>query len=954
MRAIRLGLSFLLPLVVTADNSVRLIAAVSGNSVIAPDALFSVVGLDLPLDSIVATLDASGKLPVNLAGVTVSIGGLPARLVYVSSDHVNGIVPTGLSAGLTQASLMTDDGSLSWNGQVQVARIAPALLADLSIGNRGAVLNAVTGAQDPFRVQTPENAGTDKSTRLVLYGSGFRYANDPKVDLTKINPAPALQAFATTLAGQSWSLPILQAGPAPKPGAPGDPVNPAIPAEFGGDNSAIDQVTVSLPPGLDATGQVFFHITAESAPSNSVGAIVASLAPPQITSVSSSSVSPGTVLEIDGKNFAAEILPVSLDRNVVVFRYADGLERSLSAIQATAKSLTVMTPMILQPGGAEAYQGPVSICVEVDGVRACAPDPPLSLAPPLAPPLPPGQTLVTFLRQLGDSGRTALVQTGNQSLADDAGAQADQQLAGLQAAIDATLAGNPPTMTIPDSDGNPLTVTFNLDLINRVEALLTAYSSSVPTASLNRQASGRRSAPRDLYQAACMLPAEQELLNTQLTYSDLEFNRKATEDIYADILVGSIFAGCVGGALVSGDCLDGAQTAAENSVVTSFLMAQNIFFTYVLPELAIETGQNYLQSIRVDPINAAGKPGAPADVALKGTFGSSVHGPVQSQIVGFLIDRAINLIFGGVLNKIPAAIQASARKAIIDPLLINPFKKFAADNLNGLLNRLPLNVGDTREVTLSAWSGWVDNPDRDTASLTLACGLPNGQAVAKKVLFQFEHFDVHVATLPFLAGNAVNQYNTTFDLLSGPIKTYRPISTPPLPSYTETSTFTYSGDKNCPQGNQISTVQNRLGPPGGIVYYSVASSALSQFLADLFTCGNCDDPAQIAWKKEGSGSATVVTDGGDLTDIYSYTAKAGVLTETAQYTLRHPGSEGQQSTLLTGSTTSVYDIRTGLQTYADRGNTTATGGTCPYTSTNTADVIYAWPLQTIQVDPSGP
>lgn len=45
-----------------------------------------------------------------------------------------------------------------------------------------AILNAVTYQLDPFAVQTAQNRGSDKRTRLAIFGTGFRYAGNPTHD----------------------------------------------------------------------------------------------------------------------------------------------------------------------------------------------------------------------------------------------------------------------------------------------------------------------------------------------------------------------------------------------------------------------------------------------------------------------------------------------------------------------------------------------------------------------------------------------------------------------------------------------------------------------------------------------------------------------------------------------------------------------------------------------------
>ena len=69
---------------------------------IAPGELISLYGLNLgPATPVTGTFDAAGFLPATLGGVTVTIHGAAAPLLYVSDTQINAVAPIELSASST-------------------------------------------------------------------------------------------------------------------------------------------------------------------------------------------------------------------------------------------------------------------------------------------------------------------------------------------------------------------------------------------------------------------------------------------------------------------------------------------------------------------------------------------------------------------------------------------------------------------------------------------------------------------------------------------------------------------------------------------------------------------------------------------------------------------------------------------------------------------------------------
>ena len=108
-------------------------------------------------------------MPTLLAGTAVQVNGKDAPLLYVSPQQINFLVPDATSPGVAEIVVLRGSSSGSLTATVQVSDAAPGLFD-------GAVVNAVTQARSPFLVETPENGGDDKRTRLAVYGTGIRRA----------------------------------------------------------------------------------------------------------------------------------------------------------------------------------------------------------------------------------------------------------------------------------------------------------------------------------------------------------------------------------------------------------------------------------------------------------------------------------------------------------------------------------------------------------------------------------------------------------------------------------------------------------------------------------------------------------------------------------------------------------------------------------------------------------
>ncbi len=222
---------------------------------VAPNSLASLFGSGYTESTVSAQLDANGQLPTKLGGLSVLIDGVAAPLLFVSPLQINLLVPASTDIGTADVVVQTSTPGKQFQYSMQVRNVAPALFSrDASGHGPGAILNATTFVAEPFLVETAENPGSDKRTRLAVFGTGLRYAGNALQDASKPNVAGQVQARDN--AGNVYT--VEYAGPAP--------------GFFG-----LDQINLLVPAAADGAGEVSLTIAAENAVSNNVTFNMASL-----------------------------------------------------------------------------------------------------------------------------------------------------------------------------------------------------------------------------------------------------------------------------------------------------------------------------------------------------------------------------------------------------------------------------------------------------------------------------------------------------------------------------------------------------------------------------------------------------------------------------------------------------------------------------------------------------
>jgi uncharacterized protein (TIGR03437 family) len=436
------------------------VSAATFEPIAAPDSLISIFGSGLATSTAQGELDSNGKLPTTLAGTMVTVRGQPAGLIFVSPSQINCVIPTAAAAGPGTISVITS-GAQVGSGTLQIATVAPGLFSSDGTGIGDAVaVNGITGGGPPFPIQTQENPASDKRTRVILFGTGLRYAGNPTLSPTVTNVAGNLVVDALDVSGNPLSVQAEFAGPAPG---------------FAG----LDQINLVLPAEGGATADISIQIYAGSAGSNRLLIPTLQSACPVLTAVQPATVSPGADLMLNGTNFVTEDPTVPPTRTSVFLVLSSGDRITLPVTQTSPTGLTA-TVLPLQSNGSW-YQGPAQVCVSVDGQQTCA-SAPIQIDGLKLLPSTPGSVLMAFQQKATAALQSYFTAAGLPAAASAVQARAQTDSSQLNAYIMAAI--NKAPLTLQQSDGTTVTVHPSLAVIETLEALLanSSYNSMSPHA----------------------------------------------------------------------------------------------------------------------------------------------------------------------------------------------------------------------------------------------------------------------------------------------------------------------------------------------------------------------------------------------------------------------------------------------------------------------------------------
>jgi uncharacterized protein (TIGR03437 family) len=194
--------------------------------------------------TMIGTWSPAGSEAYELGGVSVTVGGHAAQLVFVSPSRLALVVPEEVTAGSAEVIVASQDDYLS-RGVTNVSRSVFHLMTTTDGETGEAIAMNLTKQTDGFEVLTAGNLGPDKRTRLTLFAvgiSGSAANSDTTNDITVGGVTVANFAESVVVKARLSS---------------GVEIN--LPVEFAGRQTAmigIDQVTVRLTPELKSAGVV--------------------------------------------------------------------------------------------------------------------------------------------------------------------------------------------------------------------------------------------------------------------------------------------------------------------------------------------------------------------------------------------------------------------------------------------------------------------------------------------------------------------------------------------------------------------------------------------------------------------------------------------------------------------------------------------------------------------------
>ena len=191
-----------------------------------------------------ASQSPDGTLPYEVSGLSVTVNGAAAFVVYASPSAVKFVMPSEVTEGMAEVIVSSQDGYIC-EGVVSVERNAARIMTTNEDENGSvAVANGLNLIASNFEVTSPGYFGSDKRTRLTFFASGIsgsvlnsNGSNDISVNgKVRANLAEGVSVEARLGNGQVLTLPVEFAGAGSLPG--------------------LDQVTVILRSELTGAGTV--------------------------------------------------------------------------------------------------------------------------------------------------------------------------------------------------------------------------------------------------------------------------------------------------------------------------------------------------------------------------------------------------------------------------------------------------------------------------------------------------------------------------------------------------------------------------------------------------------------------------------------------------------------------------------------------------------------------------
>jgi uncharacterized protein (TIGR03437 family) len=190
-----------------------------------PGSLGAVLGTGnqqpMAMETMFASLSSDGALPYEVGGLSVTVGGVAVPVLYVSPWIIKFYMPAEVKTAMTEVIVSSQDGYIC-QGMVSVEKNVSRIMTTGDEENGTALIaNGQTFSTTDLKVETPENLGSDKRTRITLFATGITgsvsnsdITNDIKLGpgLVKPNFAESVRVEALAGNGRVYSLPVEFAG----------------------------------------------------------------------------------------------------------------------------------------------------------------------------------------------------------------------------------------------------------------------------------------------------------------------------------------------------------------------------------------------------------------------------------------------------------------------------------------------------------------------------------------------------------------------------------------------------------------------------------------------------------------------------------------------------------------------------------------------------------------------
>jgi hypothetical protein len=310
-------------------------------------------------------------------------------------------------------------------------------------------------------------------------------------------------------------------------------------------------------------------------------------------------VPPGSEVTVSGNWYAGHPVGPVDSRNLVIFRAATGVEVASPSIRPTQNAFVAFVPPIPAGDIGDWYEGPVQLCVEVDGQQACHPEP-LVIEPRASPEQPTGETLLSAAHDSLDDTVAYFHEAGKTELAEVLEAEGQDGLSGLEQTILQARGGKPPVVVVEDDDGKPIEVAFDLDVIDAIESLMVA--NKLPDSNASTPGDLPNPRPATIVGLDCVLPAELELRALKLRHDQLLLEQVTLASQELNVAMSVIVASCLAAAAAGGPagCTAAASSTALPVLGTAAAVYAGVSWNLFLEQLAIKSGLNTLQSVKVE------------------------------------------------------------------------------------------------------------------------------------------------------------------------------------------------------------------------------------------------------------------------------------------------------------------------------------------------------------------